>query len=323
MGPAARAVSKGPLDPLVVHTHIPKTGGTSLRQLVTQNYRQGQLVNLDRSPTGAPMRWHRATDWQGVVDWHHDYYRSLPASRRAEIRCFEGHSAPFLISAVDDRPVRAFCMLRDPVELVISYYLFSLREAGHAGSEWPGVPMVNEMRARGWGLKDVYRELAGSSEVPTRRFPLFLPLFNGQARHVLLGTMTPTDIPFHTSGEAVERYRERAFEVLSRHYVVGTQDRFSQSVRLFADSFGWSRVFVPRVNVGPVAAKVAEIDREARSAIRAHNRIDADLHAHYSRSLAAMPVANRVRHARGRAGLRARRAVRRARRRMQLQSDRR
>jgi hypothetical protein len=215
--------------------------------------------------------------------------------------------APFLIEAVSDRPVRAFTMLRDPVELVVSNYLFAVWQAESLGRDAPWTPIVEAMREREWTLRDVYLELGDRQEPLSRLHAMFLPFFNIQSRHLLLGKVSPVEMPFCTDGRSVGDYRERAFGVLADTYVAGTQDRFSQSVRLFADSFNWRRAFVPRANVGPLRSRAAEVDAETRRLIRSYNSIDAELHGHYSQRLAGMPSTGRLRQVHGRSSVRFRR----------------
>jgi len=162
-------------------------------------------------------------------------------------------------------------------------------------------------------LKDVYRELGESRSPCSERLSPndFSPaFFNWQTRHILLGTGNPGDIPFAADTDALRECRDMAFETLTKSYVVGTQDRFSQSVNLFAASFGWRSVFVPRANVGALRGRENEfgIDEETRSEIRRYNAVDAALHAHYSRRLADLPPTGKLTDLQGRTRRRVARA---------------
>jgi len=212
-------------------------------------------------------------------------------------------------------------MLREPVELVISTFLFHVWRAEHLQRMDPPASIIQGIRKRGWGLKDIYREFGGARERVEERHVLgeedfVSPFFNWQTRHILLETINSAEIPFEAGGEGLRKYRDMVFETLSERYVVGTQDRYSQSVRLFADTFGWRRVFVPRANVGGLRGREEElgIDDETRELIRQYNQVDVELHAHYSERLRDAPLVGRMTdvHGRGRrslarAGARARR----------------
>jgi hypothetical protein len=212
-------------------------------------------------------------------------------------------------------------LLRDPVERVNSLYLFLRWQREQLGKAENGVRIMAKMRELGWELDDVYRELGGGGEPPPELRELFFLFFNGQAREIL--APVTSDLPLAADAQQLDRFRDRALERLSSNYVVGTQDRFSQSVRLFADSFGWRRTFVPRLRVSPYGARREEVDEETRSLIRAHNRVDAELHARYSERLSALPAVShlsqrswQVRQRLGRPSARARESWRAVRRRL-------
>lgn len=317
-----------PVETLLVQHHIPKTGGTSIRHVTRANFKPSELLQIDwwtqpfrglaereaaRQPEGdAPFEIPpalRAT----LIETAREYYRSLP--HRERVRCFMGHLAGCMIPVVDDRPVRAACMLRDPVDRVVSLLRYS-QWADARGNQGLGTfrATAHALHERGWTLKDAYRELGGSGPLPPELAVPFGPLFNGQARHLLAAAADADDIPFSSATEDLEQPRERLFELLTDRYVVGTQDRFPQSLRLFADSFGWSRVFVMRARPGPKPGEVEGVDEETRTLIRAHNGLDAELHAHFSDRLSRSPSVTTASRLRGSAYLRLGR-VRRLRRR--------
>jgi hypothetical protein len=297
------------MDPLVIQHHIGKTGGMSLRVVTRANYGPAERLEVDWAQV---ERWlgSRPRTWSEAVKAAGEYYESLPTERRARLRCIIGTAGPVFVAAVKDRPVRAFCMFRDPVERTLSLYRHGER-LDERGADRNWAPIVRTIRERDWTLKDVYRELGGASELAPELQP-FLHFFNGQARHVLTSVMDSSELPLNPDEETLEGYRRKAFDLLSDSYLVGTQDRFSQSMRLFAESFGWRRAFVPRVNVAP-RSQETKFDEETRSLIRAYNGLDGDLHAHYSERLRSLPPVGPVRNLRGSAYHHARRAVRSAR----------
>lgn len=279
------------------------------------------MVHLESLPVGASVSVDRVDPWSALGRSWREYYRSLPPGERSKVLCFCGHQAPFLINAIHDRPVQAFCMLRDPVDRVVSSYRVMLWAADRLPRSSPAVHVLAAMRERGWGLKELYLELGGVADYHSKlegvdelvADALVTTFFNGQMRFILLEAARPSDIPLESAGAALRGYRDRACATLSENYVVGTQDRFSQSVRLFADSFGWRRVFEPRVNVGRIGgSREAAIDEETLALIRAHNQVDAELHRHYSQRLGALPPIGRITALRARGRRSARRARARA-----------
>lgn len=288
------------MQPLLIHTHIPKTGGTTLHQLISANYQPNEVIHtesLEVAPASAPVAGSSNPHSRLALAWR-EYYSSLPPEEKRRVRCFSGHQAPLLIDAIRDRPLRAFCMLREPVDRVVSSYLFWIWAADRLPPADPSVQILAAMRKRGWGLGDLYRELGGSSahlakleELDERAVAaLLLTFFNGQTRHLRLADAG--EMPLDTDNTALRGYRDRAVATLSETYVVGTQDRFSQSLRLFADSFGWRTLFEPRANEGRLRGgrREAEISDETLSLIRSYNQVDVELHAVYSDRLAELPA---------------------------------
>lgn len=315
-----------PVEPLLIHHHLAKTAGSSLARVLRANFRGDQVFALDgafmprpaRAADGATLpsgqHEHRFdTVREDLLRWWRTWYESLATEERARIRCVRSHTAHFLIPAVNDRPVRPFTLLRDPVERMVSLYHFSLArwDAYSRGeiSRAAGDHLIGRtIRENGWSIADIYREVGGNGGVETRK--AFAFFFNGQARDILYPYLDTTELPLTLSETELEDLRRRTEEVLSK-YVVGTQDRFSQSVRLFADSFGWRRPFVPHMNVTP---RPIVIDDATRSLIRAHNALDDDLHAWYSATLERRRRTGRLTEVRARAEVGALRATSRARR---------
>lgn len=291
------------MDALLIQHHVPKTAGTSVRLVTRANFKPSELVGIDwwtepfrgllareaaRRPDGADRLEIPAIGWATLIETARRYYESLP--QRQRVRCFMGHLAGLLIPVVDDRPVRAACMLRDPVDRVVSLIRWAELSATEKGEDRGGFGVTRRaLRDRGWTLKDAYLELGGSGTLPAELSVPFGPLFNGQARHLLGGTADPRDLPFSAGQDGLGDSREKVFELLQRVYVVGTQDRFAQSLRLFADSFGWRHVFLPTERRGPGPGRGKEIDDETRALIRAHNSLDSELHAYFSDRLSRSP----------------------------------
>ncbi len=242
------------------------------------NYREGELVNL----TGKE-------DEGDLTASYRRWWETLPAIERRTVRCVTSHTAQYLIPVVTDRPVRAFCTLRDPVERVISL-LFFVRWMDEHGKP---SRMLATMRERGWELKHVYRELAGAGELPAEERELFWPLFNGQAREIAGPSIDWSSHPFEAGTAALRPLRDRASDILIERYVVGVSERFSQSLRLFADAFGWRHTFLAEVNVRPYGFLRSEIDEETRSLVRAYNSVDAELHDRYMRAVSTLPHVRR------------------------------
>ncbi len=307
------------MKPLLVLDHIPKNAGSALRQVAVANVGQPNLIDLDRKvmpllDRRAAAEGVAALEWSSQLELYRPMFKEMSSAEGAVDRCFVGHTAPFFIAAIRPRPVRVLCMLRDPVDRVISTYFYLKRRnltlpGGHAH-------LPEMLKKLGWRLGDIYRELAGAGEPRTDLEKYFAPLFNGQTRHILGSVRDPLPIPLTEASGALDAFGEEALRILDETRIVGTQDRFSESIRLFAASLGWRRPFVPSANTTPRPLERSTVDEDTRALIRANNRLDAELHAQFSRRLAELPAVSYISDLHGRAYHRTARRLRRLRRRL-------
>jgi hypothetical protein len=228
-----------PASPLVVFQHIRKTGGTSLRHLIHSN-RGASSYEILFAPTD-PSR---------LGDWYRTAYDSL-GSRPDHLVCAAGHSANYLIPFVD-RPVVALTIVRDPIEWAVSRYSFFGKE-------------------RSWSLEDLY---GISGHQPAKKLRKFS---NAQATSLLAPHHDTTTLPTLSDHADAEHWRRRLFELVDRVYLVGLQERFLQSVELFAQRLGWSTLYPASTRINWVRTRES-IDADLAEAIRRYNWLDEELY---------------------------------------------
>jgi hypothetical protein len=256
---------------LIIFQHMPKTAGTSLRKAMLANYAREETVLLyrgDERTGGPPPR--RPAEYR-------EWYRTLDPERRESMRLVGSHSANCLTRFVD-RPFRVVSLLRDPVDRVASlYHFFKWQTTRDDRPAWE-LEVGDELVERGWSLADIYLNLGGGRQSSSPLHHVFAEFFNGQARTVLKPWDEDDALGYWVGqpDEAVD-LKQRALDLLFRQYVVGVQERYEQSLCLFASSFGWDDLAVHRLNV----REPEPIDPETRELVAAHNEIDAELHAHF------------------------------------------
>lgn len=244
--------------PIVVVQHIRKTAGTSLRQVVRANVlpAEVEVARDQRSSLFEPAE---------LREWYGGWYWSLDADRRARLRCVMSHSAGFLLSSLD-RPAVALGLVREPVDRILSFWEYkraiseSRRERGRKYRTV--VP-----------LEDIYSSAGAAGVTWPAQY------FNGQSRVLLAMFHDVADFPSSAgSSPDAEVWRARVRDLVERDFFAGVHDRFPEYVQLLARRFGWL-AFVPTGKVNPARRPLSELPVGLRETIRAHNWLDAELHA--------------------------------------------
>jgi hypothetical protein len=97
---------------LLMFSHIPRTGGTTIRSIIRRQYPdevQHVLVGADESV---------------------EHFLMLSTERRARVRVLTGHT-PFGLHERLGSPVEYITLLREPVERVTSFYYWILNQPGN------------------------------------------------------------------------------------------------------------------------------------------------------------------------------------------------
>jgi len=262
---------------MLIFHHIGKTAGTSLRTLLKKNYQPHELVELY-----GPNR--------GSIDWYRDFFHSLSTHQKSAIKCIAAHTAHFIIPVLEEEQrsfdrnagfensatirFQVFCLLRDPVDRMISWYHFakSVADADPGGSGQVG----RVLKQLNWKLEDIYLNLGGGDESTSERHWLFRHFFNGQARTLLAPHVSTRSLGYV---DGVERfYQQKLKNILQNYYVVGTTEHYQQSIEDFAHRFGWKHLDCVTENVTPVRPKVTELPEEVITLVRAYNGLDMELH---------------------------------------------
>jgi galactose-3-O-sulfotransferase len=181
-----------------------------------------------------------------------EHVRRLPASERDGIRAFVGHMA-FGLHRVLSGPSTYVTLVRDPVERLISHYHYSLSDVT--------APLHGEVVSKGMTLKDYVERSEAAWE------------FNdGQTR--LLGC-DMLRWPCASSTDLLERAKRNIEE---RFAVVGTTERFDESVLLMRRALGWDWPLYRSAKVAHDRPRKEDVTDDALRAIVARNELDAELH---------------------------------------------
>jgi hypothetical protein len=250
--------SRGEGQPVVVFQHLRKTAGTSLKRVAREELPEARYERR-LSPRGA-------TDSASLSEWYRDLLAELGPKRTKWIRFAAGHTANFLLPLLED-PV-AICLLRDPVNRVISRYYF-----------------ISTPR---FALEDVYREWGGAPPFVRNKRQMTAGFFNGQAR-ALLEPHVDTRALGYSRGPSpdADRWRELLSVTLDR-YVVGTTERYDEALPAFSRATGLNlEPRERREKANRHRPPLREVAADLRETIREYNWLDVELHEEVTRRQAA------------------------------------
>jgi hypothetical protein len=166
-----------------------------------------------------------------------------------KIKVVQGH-IPFGIHEAIPRPARYVALLRDPIDRVISLYYHILEN-----------PKLGYHRMAREHLSSLPAFVANGT---------FSEIDNGQTRR-LSGIYPEFG---HCSGDMLEGAKRN----LGRHFaVVGTTERFDESLLLMKRALGWRHLFYHKINVAKTRPDRESVSADALELIERHNALDTEL----------------------------------------------
>lgn len=223
--------------------HIPKCAGTTFREEVIKKKIKPEemLINSGRSTKAL------------IED-----LKKMPVHEQEKIKCITGHYAFGVHEYYTARPAVHVTILRDPVERVISYYFFVLRNENHY--------LHKTVKENNYSLRDCIEN------------KLTPELNNGQAR-ILAGVGRGTKF-----GNCGRDMLEQAKENLENHFsVVGIAERFDEFLRVLGHELGWDVTVYKNLNVTGNRMKKEDLDGESLAVITEYNRLDIELYRYAGR----------------------------------------
>jgi hypothetical protein len=203
------------------------------------------------------------------------WWNSIGPDRADRLILATSHSANYLLDLIE-RPTRAFTILREPVDRVLSrYYFYPWARTGGRDPDPPG-----------WTLLDLYTNPAKWPDARSWFFnyqsrALLEPHFDVEGEDLAMSEGAPPN---------ADLWRERLRSVLEEHYVVGVQEYFTETVTLFAKEFGWSELLAPRARYNRSRPRDWD-DEEVRELILAYNWLDVELYGEYAERMKALSQA--------------------------------
>jgi hypothetical protein len=220
--------------------HIPKTAGSTMRILVTKKYGPNRSFLLS-GPTVPRM--------QTAID----NFRALPQAERDRFDCVYGHYL-YGVHEFFTRPTSYFTLLRDPIERAISHY----HEMRRSEDQWG----VEEVGKKGGTLEDFIDWQANTHTDNLQTRFLLRPatwdnIYDPKP-------LTPADL-------------ETAKNNLRSFSVVGTLERFDETLMLLKEKANWTIPFYSRNRVSKNRTRVQDLSDATIEKIRSINQYDHEL----------------------------------------------
>jgi predicted SAM-dependent methyltransferase len=202
----------------LIFTHIPKTAGTSFRQILMNQAKR------DHGFLCYPGLFENQTTKERILSLKERLIVEdrEKGTKTQKIRAVAGHIGYGIHQMIPLRACQYITFLRDPVERVISYY-FHLHRL-----EKVGTPE---------GDQSEYIQNYIDNKILIETDNLQTRYLSGVAwQNIVMG-----DVDYQVKfGECDEKLLQQAKYNLKNYYLFGLQDKFAESLNLFASEFNWN-----------------------------------------------------------------------------------
>lgn len=184
-------------------------------------------------------------------------FKALPEASKARLKVLLGHM-PFGFHQYFPQPTTYITILRDPVDRIVSLYYYILRYKRHY--------LHKELTSRGITLE----QFASEGFSPEHE--------NGMVK-AISGNFTPF-------GGATRADLDTAIANLEKYFsVVGTSDRFNETLWLIKKNFGWRFPYYLKENVTPQRPAKERIPAETLQIIQRNNTLDQEIYEYAQQRL--------------------------------------
>ncbi len=230
-------------EDLVVFTHIPKTAGMTFKKLLDRRF-------------PAPQRPKIGPDYQASVD----RIKSLSDEAKAQIRCLSGHLPYGIHKFFPQRRMQYVAFVRDPVDRVVSEFFFFAKQ-----------PQLLQLIGLEVGTKltpQAYLEYQASIGMMDFQTRILCGYDN------MIESMLPPypEMKFEDTNALINN-------IVDSYALIGTVERFDESLLLINEKFNWNNACYVSRNVAARSNKKAELRQAIADEVRRLNPLDCQLYA--------------------------------------------
>lgn len=241
---------------LLIFNHIPKTAGTSLKQIITEQYGSENCFLCYGGVFGNQTIADRVEELNKQL-----VYEDNQGKKNKTIKAVIGHVGYGLHDLLPDRQFTHITFLRNPVERVISYY-YDLNRQGRVGT-----PTGNQSR---YIIECIETKFLIEADNWQTRY------LSGRGwQHIILKGKGER-IGF---GQCTTELLEQAKKELKENYLFGIQDRFIESINFFTKKLDWQPASQNiKLNSAQKNQNKKHISAEAIECIKKLNWLDMELY---------------------------------------------
>ena len=241
---------------LIVFSHIPKTAGSTINEIIEANYDSESIFSFYGR---------KQLENTSIKNWIDDFNRQSKLSGdRSNSKVLRGHFGLGIHEFLDIDSCTYISVLRNPIERVISHYYYFARPESESKMITDDTTLESFLKAKKFIIADNYqtRFLSGlgwqrgsyGNDIYHRKYQL-------------------------NYGSCTEEMLEVAKKNLDKYVLFGLQSRFTDSLNLFKDVLNWKKVnFNTQKNVNQRKPKRETIDRETLRTIEEENKFDMELY---------------------------------------------
>lgn len=221
----------------VIFLHIPKAAGSTLLHIVRRQYNPSSIFSIDGINPLESIK----------------QFKQWPKQEREATQAVMGH---MYFGVHEFLPYSTYItMLRDPIERIISFYYYVLRNPEHNH--------YNLITSKNLNLKDYVKSGIGKQ------------LDNGQTR--LLSGIDALDVEF---GSCSEKMLEKAKFNLKKYFaMVGITEKFDESLLLMKSKLNWKKsILYKKANVTKNRPKKLDFPEADLKEIERQNEFDLELY---------------------------------------------